>query len=166
MSSSGRHLIRTRTRGRQTEPVERALHRPDTRHGSVEVVGGHQRSHYRQLCLRARSLLPSSAPPESVTVVNKLRASQPELDPGSRTQKRRPKPKTNRRGSDLEPGPSKPDQEPRQSSDREEPRHSSRPGTDQATEETGHRQRTHQTYMIAGPEGQPHAGRIHRWAGG
>ena len=102
---SGRHLIRTRTRGRRTEPVERALHGPDTRHGSVEVVGGHQRSHYRQLCLRARSLLPSSKPPESVAAINKLRASQPELDPGSRTQKRRQSPRPTGEARIWNPGP-------------------------------------------------------------
>ena len=103
---SGRHLIRTRKRGRRTRTsVERALHGPDTRHGSVEVVGGHQRSHYRQLCLRARSLLPSSKPPESVTAINKLRASQPELDPGSRTQKRRQSPRPTGEARIWNPGP-------------------------------------------------------------
>ena len=40
MSSSGRHLIRTRKRGRQTRTGRGALHGPDTHHGNVEVSWG------------------------------------------------------------------------------------------------------------------------------
>ena len=47
-------LVRTRKIGRQTRTIgERALQtEPDAHQGNVEVVGGHQRSHHRQLCLQ------------------------------------------------------------------------------------------------------------------
>ena len=44
---------------------ERALQtEPNAHQGNVEVVGEHQRSYHRQLCLQTRSPLPSSSPPK------------------------------------------------------------------------------------------------------
>ena len=51
---------------------ERALQtEPNAHHGNVEVVGEHQRSIHRQLCLQTRSPLPSSTPPKRTTRVTR-----------------------------------------------------------------------------------------------
>ena len=51
---------------------ERALRtEPNAHQGNAEVVGEHQRSYHRQLCLQTRSPLPSSSPPKRTTRVTR-----------------------------------------------------------------------------------------------
>ena len=51
---------------------ERALRtEPNAHQGNAEVVGEHQRSYHRQLCLQTRSPLPSSTPPKRTTRVTR-----------------------------------------------------------------------------------------------
>ena len=64
---------RFRTRNNRPSTLgERALQtEPNAHHGNVEVVGEHQRSYHRQLCLRTRSPLPSSSPPKRTSRVTR-----------------------------------------------------------------------------------------------
>ena len=64
MQQHKRAVGRFRTRNNRPSTLgERALQtEPNAHHGNVEVVGEHQRSYHRQLCLRTRSPLPSSSP--------------------------------------------------------------------------------------------------------
>ena len=64
---------RFRTRNNRPSTLgERALQtEPNAHHGNVEVVGEHQRSYHRQLCLQTRSPLPSSSPPKRTNRVTR-----------------------------------------------------------------------------------------------
>ena len=98
MRQHKRAVGRLRTRNNRPRTIgERALQtEPNAHHGNVEVVGEHQRSYHRQLCLRTRSPLPSSSPPKRTTRVT--RTDTATLTPTRRrfpTNSGRLKPKTN-----------------------------------------------------------------------
>ena len=73
MRQHKRAVGRFRTRNNRPSTLgERALQtKPNAHHGNVEVVGEHQRSYHRQLCLRTRSPLPSSSPPKRTSRVTR-----------------------------------------------------------------------------------------------
>ena len=92
-------LVRTRKIGRQTRTIgERALQtEPDAQQGNVEVVGGHQRSHHRQLCLQyAANSRVQHRRSELTGLEDRTHLRRP--DDGSSTDSGRLKPTTNGKG--------------------------------------------------------------------
>ena len=101
MRQHKRAVGRFRTRNNRPSTLgERALQtEPNAHHGNVEVVGEHQRSYHRQLCLQTRSPLLSSSPPKRTNRVT--RTDTATLTPTRRrfpTNSGRLKPKTNGKG--------------------------------------------------------------------